>query len=87
MSDQIVILKMSELSSVITAAADLAVEKAIRRLPRADQPRPFHLNQTQAAEVLGVSKATVSRMVRSGALTLNSCGLIPIAQIDRALGR
>lgn len=87
MSDQIVVLKISELSGIISSAADLAVEKAIKRLPKADQPRPFHLNQTQAAEVLGVSKATVSRMVRSGTFTLNSCGMIPIAQIDRALGR
>jgi predicted XRE-type DNA-binding protein len=48
-------------------------------------PRPSQVNQVQAAEMLGLSQPTVSRMVRAGLLKLNRCGLIPIGEIDRAL--
>lgn len=48
-------------------------------------PRPSHVNQEQAAEILGVSSATVSRLVRSGTLKLNKLGKIPMSQIDKAL--
>lgn len=48
-------------------------------------PRPCHVTITQAAEMLGLSRHTVSKMVRLGQLKLNRCGLIPIEQVDRAL--
>lgn len=48
-------------------------------------PRPVHVTQTQAAEMLGVSRPTVSKLLRCGVLSLNKVGLIPIAEIDRAL--
>ncbi|TDN50456.1 helix-turn-helix domain-containing protein [Azoarcus indigens] len=48
-------------------------------------PRPPQVTQSQAAEMLGISRATVSRMVRAGTLRLNGCGLIPISEIDRVL--
>jgi hypothetical protein len=48
-------------------------------------PRPSHVNQTQAAEMLGLSRMTVNRMVRAGSLRLNACGMIPISEIDRVL--
>lgn len=48
-------------------------------------PRPPHVTQSQAAEMIGVSRPTVSRLVKSGSLRLNRCGLIPIGEIDRAL--
>lgn len=48
-------------------------------------PRPSQVTQLQAAEMLGVSRATVGRMIKAGTLRLNGCGLIPIAEIDRAL--
>ena len=47
-------------------------------------PRPTHVTQLQAAEMLGLSRATVSRLVKAGALRLNKCGMIPIEEIDRA---
>ena len=47
-------------------------------------PRPTQVNQSQAAEMLGISYPTVRKLVRSGILPLNSCGLIPIEAIDRA---
>lgn len=49
------------------------------------RPRPSQVTQTQAAEMLGVSRPTISKMIRNGVLSLNKCGLIPITEIDRAL--
>lgn len=48
-------------------------------------PRPLQVTMTQAAEMLGISRWTVSKMVRFGQLKLNKCGMIPIEHIDRAL--
>jgi excisionase family DNA binding protein len=48
-------------------------------------PRPAQVTQTQAAEMLGLSRATVCRMVQTGHISLNKCGLISIAEIDRLL--
>jgi Mn-dependent DtxR family transcriptional regulator len=57
-----------------------AVERAMER-----HPRPTQVNMKQAAEMLNVSPMTITRMVRAGKLRLNSCGLIPIGQIDAVL--
>lgn len=48
-------------------------------------PRPRQVNMLQAAEMLDVSYNKVRNLVRHGTLKTNKCGLIPIAQIDRAL--
>lgn len=48
-------------------------------------PRPSQVTQSQAAEMLGLSRQTVSKMVRVGTLKLNKCGLIPTAEIDSVL--
>lgn len=50
-------------------------------------PRPPHVTQVQAAEMIGKSVPTVRKMVRAGVLRLNQCGMIPISDIDRALDR
>jgi predicted transcriptional regulator len=55
------------------------------RMHAAMHPRPSQVTQVQAAEMLGVSAPTVSRMVKFGTLKLNKCGLIPISEIDQAL--
>lgn len=47
-------------------------------------PRPTQVTQLQAAEMLGISRATVSRMVKVGQLKLNRCGMIPIELVDEA---
>lgn len=47
-------------------------------------PRPTHLTQVQAAEMLGVHRNTISKLLRAGVLRLNQCGLIPIELIDLA---
>lgn len=46
-------------------------------------PRPTQVNQSQAADMLRLSRGTVSALVRRGSLALNDCGMIPIEQIDR----
>lgn len=51
----------------------------------AKHPRPPHVTQKQAAEMLNVSRPTLSRMVKAGTFRLNQCGLIPIDQIDAAI--
>ena len=86
MSDQIVVLKMSELSSVMSAVADQAVEKAMRRLPMRDQPRPFHVNIKQACEITGFGRTKIDTLIKTGILRLNKGGLIPISQIDEMMG-
>ena len=51
----------------------------------ARHPRPSHVTQRQAAEMLGLSEPTIRKMVRKGGFRLNRCGLIPIEQVDAAL--
>ena len=48
-------------------------------------PRPPHVTMTQAAAMLDLSRPTVRKLVHSGRLKLNGCGLIPIEQIDALL--
>jgi len=58
--------------------------KAVR-LYAESHPRPVHVNQQQAAEMLGVSRHTVGRMLKAGTLRFNKFGLIPIREIDEAI--
>lgn len=67
---------MSEALEVAVTAVRLYAEM---------HPRPSQVTQLQAAEMLGVSRATVSRMLKAGTIRLNKCGLIPISEIDKAL--
>ncbi|MBI2307551.1 MAG: DNA-binding protein [Rhodocyclales bacterium] len=48
-------------------------------------PRPAQVTQAQAAAMIGVSRPTLSRMVKAGTLRLNACGQIPITEVDRVL--
>jgi Mn-dependent DtxR family transcriptional regulator len=48
-------------------------------------PRPFHVTQKQAAEMMDKSQPTINSMVKRGKLKLNEFGMIPITEIDRAL--
>ena len=65
-------------SSVIDIAAE-----AVRRYAET-HPRPTQVTQVQAAEMLGLSRDTVRKLIRRGTLRLNACGLIPIELIDSA---
>jgi excisionase family DNA binding protein len=51
----------------------------------ARHPRPVQVTITQAAQMLGLSRHTVAKMVRAGQLKLNQCGMIPIEQVDAML--
>lgn len=62
----------------------MAAELAVRRYAES-HPRPAQVTQTQAAEMLGLSRPTIAKMLRAGTLRLNKFGLIPISEIDRAL--
>lgn len=66
---------MSELE-IATRAVQLYAET---------HPRPSQVTQDQAAEMVGVSRATIHRMIKSGNLKLNKFGRIPVAEIDKAL--
>lgn len=63
----------------IIAAAVAAV-----RLYAETHPRPTHVTQAQAADMLGVSRHTISRMIAAGSLRLNRFGLLPIEEVDAA---
>lgn len=55
------------------------------RLYAESHPRPAQVTQSQAAEMLGISRHTLSKMVRAGTVRLNKCGLVPISEVDRVL--
>ena len=63
---------------------ELEVALKAVRIYAETHPRPTHVNQGQAAEMLCLSYPTVRKLVRNGTLPLNDCGLIPIEAIDRA---
>ena len=67
----------------MTEPLEIAI-KAVQ-LYAESHPRPSQVTQTQAAEMLGISRWTVRRMIEAGTLKLNRCGLIPVSQIDRVL--
>ncbi|MDQ7989050.1 MAG: helix-turn-helix domain-containing protein [Candidatus Dactylopiibacterium sp.] len=64
---------------------NLQIAVAAVRLYAESHPRPPHVTQAQAAEMLGLSRPTVRKLVLAGTLHLNACGLIPISDVDRAL--
>lgn len=63
------------------------IEIAIKavQLYAAMHPRPSQVTQDQAAEMAGVSRMTIHRMIKAGQLKLNKFGRIPVSEIDRAL--
>ena len=61
----------------------LAIATQAVRLYAESHPRPTQVNQSQAAEMLRLSRPTIRALLRRGSLKLNACGLIPIEAIDR----
>lgn len=66
-------------------AETIEAAKTAVRLYAESRPRPLHVTQKQAAEMLDVSPPTIHRMVRAGRLKLNGLGMIPISQVDQVL--
>ncbi|KVE37388.1 hypothetical protein WS69_11095 [Burkholderia sp. BDU5] len=69
---------MSELDAlhIATKAVDIYAAR---------HPRPPHVTITQAAEMVGKSRQTVSAMLTRYRIRLNKFGQIPIEAIDRLL--
>lgn len=65
--------------------SDIDVALKAVQLYAETHPRLSLATHGQAAEMAGVSPATISRMVKAGQLKLNKFGKIPVAEIDRAL--
>ncbi|MFD1558669.1 helix-turn-helix domain-containing protein [Paraburkholderia silviterrae] len=55
------------------------------RLYAERHPRPPQVSMSQAAEMLGISRQTVAKMVRFGQIKLNKYGRISIEQVDAVL--
>jgi len=64
---------------------ELAIAIRAVQLYAERHPRPLQVTQIQAAEMLGISRWTFSKMVKFGHFKLNKCGMIPIEQVDQAL--
>ena len=85
MTDAVIVMTKDDFVGVIENAARQAVAEAMRKIPKGDQPRPLHVTPKQAAEILGLSPTTVGKLVNSGKLKLNGCGMIPMLEIDRII--
>lgn len=64
-------------------ALDIAVRAVAIYAQR--HPRPVQVTVTQAAEMLGLSRPTVHKMMSAGLLRYNKCGLISIEYVDALL--
>lgn len=71
-------------SSGHLAPAPAQVALQAIRLYDETHPRPTHVTQTQAADMLDCGRGKVAKLLRDGTLKLNKCGLIPIEMIDAA---
>lgn len=65
-------------------ALALQIAAAAVRLYAEGHPRPTHVNQVQAQQMLGCGKGKIASLVAAGVLPLNRCGLIPIECVDAA---
>ncbi|HDR9834665.1 helix-turn-helix domain-containing protein [Burkholderia multivorans] len=69
----------------MTQLEELKLAMQAVKLYAESHPRPSHVTQAQAAEMLGVTARTVHTLVRTGKLKLNGLGRIPITQVDELL--
>lgn len=67
---------MTNIVEIATAAVRIYAES---------HPRPSHVTQKQAAEMAQCDPRTIRAMIRRGDIKLNGFGMIPIAELDRAL--
>ena len=82
----VVVTTEDEIRRMIEQAARQAADETARRMmPSVGKVRPPHVTQKDAAEMVGVSRGTISKMIEHGTFRLNDFGLIPIEQIDAAL--
>lgn len=82
----IVVLKREDLEGMLRDVAEMTARRVgAMMLAKASNMRPLHVNQTQAAEMLDLSVSTISRMVKSGQIRLNKCGMIPVEQLEECV--
>lgn len=65
--------------------SELEIAVKAVRLYAESHPRPLHVTQKQACEMIGVSYPTLKKLIRAGELKLNKCGLIPISEVDKLI--
>jgi len=69
----------------MTEADIEAVARRAVQLYAEAHPRPSSVTQDQAAEMAGVSRMTIHRMLKGNKLKLNAFGRIPTADLDKAI--
>lgn len=48
-------------------------------------PRPVMVTQKEGAETMGISIHTFRKLIKDGVIHLNSAGLVPMSEIDKAI--
>lgn len=78
---------MKALNELITDAVQLAGadDLVAIRINEAMHPTPSHLYQNQVADVLGRSEPYVAGLIRSGVISKNAMGKVPIAEVHLAV--
>lgn len=79
----VVMIHRCDLDEAIRNAALMGAEMAIRKMPK-DRPSQYSIQD--AANELRLHRNTVSKMIKSGEIKLNSCGKIPAEQIEKIIG-
>lgn len=69
----------------IDRATMLEIASVAVQLYAETHPRPTQVTKAQAAEMLGISRPTIYKLIAAGNLRLNKCGMIPVSEIDAAL--
>lgn len=69
----------------MTEIAAMEIARKAIQLYAETHPRPHQVNQKQAAQMLDVSEATLSKWVKEGRIKLNRVGYISITEVDRLL--
>lgn len=83
MQQSLVVVQTSEIKSLIEQSVQKAVLNALSKIPRnGDTMRPSQVSQTQAAEMLGLSRGTIIKLIKNGTIKLNQCGMISTKQLD-----
>lgn len=80
MNDMTLTLREVDLVDIIARGVRLYAET---------HPRPACVLVAEAAEMIGISRGTLYKMIRSGEVRINAAGRIPMTEIDRviAVGR
>jgi predicted DNA-binding protein (UPF0251 family) len=69
----------------LSQAEVLAIATKAVEIYAARHPRPTHVNLSQAAEMVGISRQTLSKILAFNRVKRNKLGSFPIEAIDRLL--